>query len=320
MDTRQNQISQLDIKKRTLLSRRGLRGVAGAVTGPMKRRILRLGAKLRILIIGSHCAALLSNTENGLLLVPASDMMVGRRLCFNGSYDLDLLTFLLGHCNSQSNVLFVGAHVGSLAIPVARRVKKVVAIEANPVTFELLRMNVVLNGLQNVELFNFAAGDRNADVAFLASELNSGGSSIEMNDGKQEEAHIYGNPGQIKVLMKPLDQVFPHACFDLIVMDIEGAETLALKGMDTLIKRSRGLLVEVFEHHLRRIARVSNEEFLSLVEPHYDEAFILPEKPGPGEPISCGPYPRSAFAEMMVECCRRGMTNVMFLNSRVSAS
>ena len=137
-----------------------------------------------------------------------------------------------------------------------------------------------MNDAQNIEIHNFAAGDRTGDVPFLASGLNSGGSGIEMNDGRQEEAHIYGSPKKITVPMRRLDEAFPEARFDLIVMDIEGAEAVALRGMSTLIGRSRALLVEVFEHHLRRIARVSNEEFLSLVGAHFDEAFILPRSRG----------------------------------------
>ncbi len=297
-----------------------MRRLGRTVADHLKRKILWSVARVRRVVIGPYSVAVLTRTENGLLLVPSSDMMVGRRLSFNGSYDSELLSFLLERCDTTSRVLFVGAHIGSLAIPVAKRSGKVVAIEANPATFELLRINVVLNDLHNIELHNFAAGDRIGDVPFLASGLNSGGSGIEMNDGHHEEAHIYGSPEKIMVPMKRLDEAFPDAHFDLIVMDIEGSEALALRGMGALIKRSRALMVEVFEHHLRRIARVSNQEFLSLVEPHYDEAFILPEKPRAGEPISSGPYPRSAFTEMMDECCRRGMTNVMFMNTGVSAS
>jgi FkbM family methyltransferase len=237
-------------------------------------------------------------------------MLVGRRLSFHGRYDPELLSFLLERCEAASEVLFVGAHVGALAIPAAKRARRVVAVEANPATFELLRMNVALNGLQNVEIHNFAAGDRNGEVGFLTSRLNSGASGVEM--GGWGEAYIYDKPEKIVVRMKTLDQAFPGARFDLIVMDIEGSEALALRGMNALVGRSRGLLVEVFEQHLRRIARVTNEEFLSLLEPHFDEALVLPEKPRRGQPASRGPYSKSAFPEMMLECCKQGMANVMF--------
>jgi FkbM family methyltransferase len=292
----------------------GMRSVARGIRDRIKLGVLRSFGRLRRLSVGPYGVAILTRTENGLLLVPSGDVMLGRRLSFQGRYDSELLGFLLGKCEAASEVLFVGAHVGALAIPLAKKVNRVVAVEANPRTFELLRMNVVLNGLQNMEIHNFAAGDRNGEVAFLTSELNSGGSGIEIGE-RGQEAGIYDEPVRIDVRMKKLDDAFPRTHFDLIVMDIEGSEALALRGMSTLVGRSRGLLIEVFEHHLRRVARVSNEEFLSLVGTQFDEAFLLPEKPRVGEAVSSGPYPKSAFPEMMLKCCKQGMSNVMFLKS-----
>jgi FkbM family methyltransferase len=283
----------------------------------LKIRVLQSLGKLRRWTIGPYGVAVLSRTENGLLLTPAGDLMVGRRLCFNGRYDPELLGFFLQSCEAAFQVLFVGAHVGALAVPVAKRVRKVTSVEANPTTLELLRMNVVLNGLQNMEIHGFAAGDRNGDVSFLASRLNSGGSGLEMGEWGRW-AYVYDKPEKITVQMKRLDDAFPDACFDLIVMDIEGAEAIALRGMSNLLKRSRGLLIEVFENHLRRVAKVSNDEFLSLLAPFFDEAVILPEKPRKGESVSSAPYSRSAFPEMMLECCRRGTANVMFLKARAA--
>jgi FkbM family methyltransferase len=281
--------------------------------------VLRSLGKLRRWAIGPYGIAVLSRTENGLLLAPAGDLMVGRRLSFNGRYDPDLLELLLKRCAATSQVLFVGAHVGALAVPVAKKVQRVAAIEANPTTLELLRMNIVLNGLQNVEVHGFAAGDREGEVSFLAGQLNSGGSGLEIGE-RSRWAYVYDKPESITVQMKSLDDVFPDACFDLIVMDIEGAEALALRGMGNLLKRSRALLVEVFEDHLRRVAKVSNDEFLALVAPFYDEAVILPEKPSWGEPVSSAPYPRSAFPKMMLDCCRLRMANVMFWRERTTVS
>src|SRR5690242_5480688 len=293
-----------------------------AIGGPNVRLIvalivlvlLRCLAMLRNLTADPNGIAVPTRTETGLLLVPTTDAIVDRMLCFGGRYDTELRSFLLEKCEPRAEVLVVGAHVGALVVPVAKRVRRVVAVEANPSICELLRMNVELNKLQNVEIHNFAAGDKNDKVSFLTCYVNSGAGCVEMG-GRREEAYVYGKPEKITILMKKLDEVFPDPCFDVIVMDLEGAEPLALRGMGNLLKHSHGLLVEVFERHLRRIARVSNEEFLALVCPYFDEAFILPEKPRPGEAVSSGPYPKSAFVEMMQQCCKQRMTNVMFLKS-----
>lgn len=279
----------------------------------MKLAACQCLAAVRKLAVGPFAVAILTRTENGLLLVPRGDVMVGRRLSYNGRYDPELLDFLLRKCEAESEVLFVGAHVGALAIPVAMKVKRVVAVEANPAAFDLLRMNTVLNGLSNMEIHNFAAGDRSGEARLLTSELNSGGSSIAADRPDHRESYLYCNPRGTKVVMRRMDEVFPDAQFDLIVMDIEGSEASALRGMSALVCRSRGLLVEVAEDHLRYIGGVSNEEFLSLVGPHFDEAFVLAEKPRHGEPIHRGPYTKSAFPQMMLDCCKRRICNVMFL-------
>jgi len=243
--------------------------------------------------------------------------MVGRRLCFNGQYDPELLGFLLERCESSCKVLIVGAHVGAILVPVAKKVLRVVAIEANPETLELLRMNVILNGLHNVEIHGFAAGDRNGEVSFLAARMNSGGSGLEIGE-RGRWVFVYDRAERISVQMKKLDEVFPDDCFDLIIMDIEGSEALALRGMRNLLQRSHGLLVEVFEDHLRRVAKISNDEFLSLIAPYYDEAVILSEKPHWRESVSSSPYPKSAFSQMMLDCCKQRMANVLFRRERLT--
>jgi len=272
---------------------------------------LRVLSSMRQRAIGHYSLAVLAKTENGLLLTPAGDLMIGRRLCFNGCYDPELVNVLLNQCTSGSEVLFVGAHVGALVIPVARKVRRVVAIEANPATFELLRTNVHLNGLTNIELHNFAAGNSNGEVRFLANLLNSGGSGLAIGEWGHW-AYTYDRPTSVTVQMKRLDDVFPEDRFDLIVMDIEGAEVLALEAMPNLLQRSKGLLVEVFEDHLRQVAKVTDDEFLSPISQFYDEARILPEKPRKGEANATHAYSRAAFRQMMRDCCKLRTANVMF--------
>jgi FkbM family methyltransferase len=268
---------------------------------------------LRRSAVGPYGTAVLSRTRNGLLLVPPGDMFVGRRLCFNGQYDSELVDFVLARCNPEFRVLIVGAHVGSLVVPLARKVQTVTAVEANPSTFDLLRMNVSLNELKNVETHNFAAGDRNGEADFVATRLNTGGSGLQVGDtGAWDWAYAHDKPRTLAVPVRRLDDVFPADRFDIIVMDIEGAEPLALRGMRDLLRRSRGLLIEVFEQHLRHVAKISNDEFLALIEPDFDHAVILTEKPRRGEAAFSEPYSKCAFGEMMQECCARGMANVMF--------
>jgi FkbM family methyltransferase len=267
---------------------------------------------LRKLLIGPYGRAVLTESENGVLLVPVSDAFVGRALCFKGHYDHAILQFLAAQCSEESEVLVVGAHVGAFAIPLAKKVCKVVAVEANPKTYELLKLNALLNGLRNIEVHNFAAGDKTGDVSFVLTNTNTGGSRVKMSE-LDRRTLFNERPQNVTVQMRRLDDVFPLSTFDLIVMDVEGSEALALGGMQSLLGRSRALVVEIVEKHLRRIAKVSNEQFLSLITPHFDEAVILPEGTRQKQLTSPGSYSKPAFGQLMAECCNRDIVaNVLF--------
>ena len=83
-------------------------------------------------------------------------------------------TVLIPKLTCDSRVLVVGAHVGTLAIPLAQLAANVIAIEANPRTFELLTLNVAINAVTNCRCINIAASDSNEPIQFLLSRTNSG--------------------------------------------------------------------------------------------------------------------------------------------------
>jgi FkbM family methyltransferase len=300
-------------------------GVAQGCRNALRRVLYGIGLPrcfggFRKIVAGPYGTAILTESDNGVLLVPIRDAFVGRALCFKGHYDISILQFLYEQCNEESEVLVVGAHVGAFAIPLAKKVRNVVAVEANPNTYELLSKNVLLNGLRNLAVYNFAAGDRAGNISFVATETNTGGSRVKMGE-MGLGSHFNEKPETVTVMMRRLDDVFPESSFDLIVMDVEGSEALALGGMQNLLGRSRALVVEIVEQHLRHIAKVSNEQFLSLLAPHFDEAIILPEGSRIQKLSKPSPYPRRAFSELMAACCNRDVVaNVLFRRTSIAPS
>jgi FkbM family methyltransferase len=66
-------------------------------------------------------------------------------------------------------LLDIGAHIGSVTIPAARKVKHVFAIE--PIFTEELRENVRLNGLTNVTILSLALGNgEKVNLSFFVSK------------------------------------------------------------------------------------------------------------------------------------------------------
>src|SRR5579862_9073085 len=102
--------------------------------------------------VGDSTRALLTVSHGLRLLIPVSDLSMARSLSRQGGYGKPLRELLLSMVNEKSRVLFVGCHVGSLLIPVAKKCGSIVGIEANPDTLELLRMNLTLNGVSNTTL------------------------------------------------------------------------------------------------------------------------------------------------------------------------
>jgi len=142
-------------------------------------------------LLGQYSRAILTEGYNGKLLIRTTDMVVGFHLANEGCYDREVVEYHLSYLTHQSKVLIVGTHVGSLLIPLARRVAQVVGIEANQDTFELLQMNLLLNGLKNVTVYNYAAGNENKSVSFIMNTHNTGGSKIKMGVASQEGPSIY---------------------------------------------------------------------------------------------------------------------------------
>jgi FkbM family methyltransferase len=238
--------------------------VVGALIGSFTKKIL-----------GPYVHALVVKTESGLFAIDPEDRRVGKELRMNGKYGLDEVARLQPYLNLDSRVLVVGAHIGTLAIPIAKLCKEVIAIEANPRTFEFLEMNIAMNKADNCRAVNIAVSDRDETIDFLLSRANSGGSKRVPKI--KRFMYYYDHPEKISIRAVSLDRYLERKGFDLIVMDIEGSEYFALKGMQDILSKSKVLAVEFLPHHLKNVSGVSVEEFLSVITPHFSRV-IIPSK------------------------------------------
>jgi FkbM family methyltransferase len=235
-------------------------------------RTLLARAKGRL--IGKSVKAFLVSTQQGLFLVDPQDSGVGGSLLHRGKYAQDEIDRICALTNAESSVLFVGSHIGSLVIPVSRKVKRVTAIEANPNTFDLLTWNTLLNRCDNVTTIELAASDEAGELEFVASRINSGGS--KRMPLVKSFVYFYDKPAIIKVKSARLDDRLAED-FDVIVMDIEGSEYFALKGMNRILSRAKNLIVEFIPHHLKGVSGITVAQLLELIEPHF-ESLRIPSK------------------------------------------
>ena len=210
-------------------------------------------------LLGPHVQALIVQSGDMRYAVDPQDYGVGRRLRKDGHYGLDEVQSFSPYLTPDSRVLVVGAHIGTLALPLARMCKEVVAIEANPHTFALLQTNVLLNGIANCRVLNIAASNREEDLQFLLNRANSGGSKRLPQE--TDFRYTFDQPEQITVKAHALDDYLAQDSFDFVFMDIEGSEYFALAGMPRLLTTCKTLVVEFIPHHLAKVSGVTAEQF-----------------------------------------------------------
>ena len=222
--------------------------------------------------LGDGVKSVIVESKNGTLAVDPRDLEVGLKLRNNGSYGLDEIARINELISTQSNVLVVGAHIGSLVIPIAKNCNKVVAIEANPNNFNLLKTNLHLNKTENVSIHNIAASSKQETIKFQMNVVNSGGSKrLPKNN---EYMYRYDNPEVIEVQAHSLDEYLDDNNFDLVLIDIEGSEYFAMQGMEKILSNCNTLIVEFLPHHLKNVADVTVEQFLSLIPKQFTKLTI----------------------------------------------
>lgn len=177
-------------------------------------------------------------------------------------------------------VVEVGAEYGTETVILSRLVGptgRVIAIEAVPSTFRLLERTVQLNGLTNVTLRNAALAD---EVGTLTVSDDGPGSTVA-------NTIIGGVADGVEVPAISLDALVAELGLDRIdflKMNIEGAETLAVRGM----KASQLLVREaVISCHDFRADRGDDEAYRSraIVEEALQAwGFTVVRRPGDPRP------------------------------------
>lgn len=135
-------------------------------------------------------------------------------------------------------VLDMGANLGYYTVMFAHLVGpsgKVIAFEPDPQSGVVLKKNILANEFHNVSFVEKALSDHTGFIKLYVSIENRGDNRIyDTKDGRES----------IEVEMVSLDDYLPKDTkIDLIKMDVQGAESLILSGMEKTIKRSSPLII-----------------------------------------------------------------------------
>lgn len=202
----------------------------------------------------------LVQTNIGSFHVDMRDKFVAKELMETGDYSPAERQMYGAFINEQSTVLWLGAHIGAHVVPMSKRVKEIVAFEANPQTYELFAKNLEINNCSNVTSHNLAANDTECELEFVCNSINSGGS--KRMPKKMEPMYLDEDTSFVKVRAVGLDDFLDNHDFDFVFMDIEGSEAAALRGMPKVLASTTVVVSEFLPHHLTNVAGVTVEEFL----------------------------------------------------------
>ena len=164
-----------------------------------------------------------------------------------GSYDIEENKFLSDIVKDNDVVLDIGANLGWYTINWLKRAKNITvfSFEPMPDIYDNLIQNLILNGQQIKNAFNFGLSNVNDELDFFFDTERCGASSmVNLRDTK--------NTVNVKCTVKRLDDVFPSLGInrlDFIKCDVEGAEKLAFEGGIETIKKYKPI---VFSEMLRK--------------------------------------------------------------------
>jgi FkbM family methyltransferase len=179
-------------------------------------------------------------------------------LFYCGDLDFNVDWFIARNVKHDSVILDIGARVGENTVSMAAQMTRfgdgiIHAIEALPANFDLLKENLRLNvDCCKVHPHNLAVGESTGFFDAPAMQ-HSGNYSLA-----QKSESTIKIP---KISLDDFARQFQIGHIDLIVMDIEGAETMALRGAKQLLseKRIRKMLVEINPIWLERMGTSAAE-------------------------------------------------------------
>jgi len=180
------------------------------------------------------------------MLLRASDRGFSRHVMLDGYWESWLTVFCARFLQPGMVAFDVGANLGYYTLLFANRVGaagRVIAIEPNPETFELLSETVALNGYGGMtSLVCAAASARAGESAELFVPLGEPKNATIAFAGNNRASELTASVPTVSIdsLAKPLGRV------DFVKIDVEGAEPQVLEGMAATIERFKPTILLEF--------------------------------------------------------------------------
>ncbi len=202
-----------------------------------------------------------TNHDFLLRINPSIDTGVELSLHETGTYEKGILCFLQSNLKKGDCFIDVGANIGLMSIFASKCVGnegQVVAFEAHPKTAELLKENIELNQLMNIQVCQYALGSEEGKTKIYDNwQINRGGASLIV---KTEDSVAFD------IEIHRLDSVLStHFHPKMIKIDVEGFELEVLKGACETIKKFLPILIVEFSE-MRENVHDSGAQLLEIIK------------------------------------------------------
>lgn len=159
----------------------------------------------------------------------------------SGLWETYVRRFLFENIHKGDVIVDVGANIGIYAIPLSRKVRKVIAFEPNPICYNMLRNSTHLNQIDNLTIFENAVSESRKTISYTMAKVPMNSSVTDSNNG-----HI------MKIDSVDLDTFLQNEDrMDWLLIDVEGYELNVLKGASKILyKYAPKIIVEIIDENV----------------------------------------------------------------------
>jgi len=193
---------------------------------------------------------------------------IGGAIQNNKTYEPHVTKIMKSILKQGMTFLDVGANIGYYSLLAAGMLGpsgKVISVEPNVQNVKLLYLSSIINEFDNIEIYPFAASNCRGLISY--SHDMSNGSIFSANDPNV----VFGAD---LVFSEKLDNLVDRV--DVIKIDVEGADYLALKGGRHLLESRPTIFAEFSPLALQSVSGVTGKDYLELlIDAGYEITVIM---------------------------------------------
>lgn len=183
---------------------------------------------------------------------------IGGKIVYTGDYEPELKKVFKSLIHSGDQVLDIGANIGFHTLYFAQLVGNkgsVTAFEPVPHNYEVLKINIGLNGFTHINAHPIALSNKKEQISIDADvkSNNPGAYNLFKKDGNTLINCLVG------------DDVIGNQKVDFIKIDVEGYESFVLDGLLETIKKNQPKIIFEYDKHYHQKTGRSEDYIFSLL-------------------------------------------------------